>query len=396
MIDNDIQDIRDRVEKLLLEEQINNTESLDTEQENLPANLLNEDKPETADTYFSSLREMLLYESGKVENQDIIQSYLITTAKYNFNVYEKRIFYMIIRACQFALEGKKLDKGFVLDKTIFNDLVLTMPTSCFLMGERDNNHSRIKTALRNMRNKVVEYETGKEWAIIGIIEKPRFDRAGWVRFEIQPEIWTSILNFSKGHRNYELLTAMKFDSEYSMRMYELISGQKSPLTYKIDQLRSMFCLENKYKNTADLILNVFEKAKTELDKRAPYSFDYVPLKTGKKITSIRFKPYYIAKNRDMDLEGLELAKQVNLSWYFDPAIRDYLLNNLFFTSDEIKRNIDLFRLAHENIPDLLILLSQMNEKKREKTNYKGWIINTLKGKLQDKGIDLNKKNDKQQ
>lgn len=69
--------------------------------------------------------------------------------------------------------------------------------------------------------------------------KPQFDyKRGWVRFEIQPEIYNAVLNFSKGFRKYELKTAMEFTSQYSMRFYELMSGQQTPLTYTIEDLKS--------------------------------------------------------------------------------------------------------------------------------------------------------------
>ena len=39
--------------------------------------------------------------------------------------------------------------------------------------------------------------------------------------------WT----LQRGYRKYELVTAMQFKSVYSMRMYELMSGQKRPLEF---------------------------------------------------------------------------------------------------------------------------------------------------------------------
>ena len=43
---------------------------------------------------------------SKIDKKELIQSYIITTAKYDFNVYEKRIVYRIVELLQEMLEGK--------------------------------------------------------------------------------------------------------------------------------------------------------------------------------------------------------------------------------------------------------------------------------------------------
>ena len=84
-----------------------------------------------------------------------------------------------------------------------------------------------------------------------------------------------MLDFTKGYRKYELITAMNFNSVYAMRMYELMSGQKKPLYFSFDDLRLMFEVENKYKLSANFKARVLDVAKKkELDENSPYSFNY--------------------------------------------------------------------------------------------------------------------------
>ena len=42
-----------------------------------------------------------------IVNKDLIQSYIMTTAKYDFNVYEKRIIYRLVEMAQKELQGIK-------------------------------------------------------------------------------------------------------------------------------------------------------------------------------------------------------------------------------------------------------------------------------------------------
>ena len=255
-----------------------------------------------------------------------------------------------------------------------------MPVRAILKDESDKNYSRAKRTLNKLESKVMYYEIPekREWQKLRIITNPRIkDYGSIMEFEVNPTIWQVILNFSKGFRKFELKTAMEFESVYAMRFYELFSGQKSPITYSIEKLKIIFQLEDKYKLTANFINKVIVPAKKEMDINAPYSFEYEPLKTGRKITAIRFYPVYIAENRDDSLERKALQKRVSLGWDLDKATIIYLKQNYYFTDAEIKSNIDTFKDANKEL-DLMMVLSLLKRKAEAATNTKGYVIGTLK------------------
>ena len=184
------------------------------------------------------------------------------------------------------MSQKKQLKKISITKDLFDVSVVTMPISIFLNGEEDKNHTRIKKAIESLENKKFIYEDNKTWEIIRILSEPKIDKyKEFATFRINPKIVSAFLDFSKGFSKYELVTAMKFESIYAMRFYELLSGQKKPIIYSIDNLKIMFQIEDKYKLTADFFRYVIEPAKKELDKSAPYSFEYTPIKQGRKIVS---------------------------------------------------------------------------------------------------------------
>lgn len=319
----------------------------------------------------------------KITNKDVIQSYLMTVSKYNFSVYEKRILYRLVEAMQCEIEGKKLYPGLCIEKTLYDDRIVLMPISAFLANDDDENYTRIKKALIDLRNKSFEFDDGQIWKVVGIIEKPQFNhKRGWVKFEIQPEVYNAVLNFSKGFRKYELKTAMEFTSQYSMRFYELMSGQKRPLIYTIENLKIMFGIEKKYERNPDFIKRIVIPAKEELDAKSPYSFEYKILKDGRTFHSLKLYPKYQPEYRDEELEKHELQKSISLSWDLDRIVRNYLKQDLLFTEQEIRNNIDLFKVAQGKI-DLILELSILKGKSREKKNPKGYIINAIKWKLKD-------------
>ncbi len=318
-------------------------------------------------------------------NKDLIQSYVLTTAKYDFSVTEKRILYRLVELCQFATEGQKLNKDYAIQLGVFENMhKITLAHHLLLKHGESENYTEVKKALKSLRNKTIEYNSNGVWKVMGIIELPKFFEKGYVEFVVHPEIYQSILDFSKGFRKYELVTAMSFDSVFSMRFYELLSGQKKALTYTIDQLKIMFKVEDKYKLNADFIRYVVDKAKDELDEKSPYSFKYKKNMHGRKIVSITFYPVYIAKNRDPNLEKRELQKKASLSWDLDRIVVNYLKENFGFTDKEIKNNLDLLKVASKELDDLMFLLSELRGPSKTKKNPKGWTIGAIKTALDKK------------
>jgi plasmid replication initiation protein len=327
-------------------------------------------------------------ENYSIERIEIIQSYILTTARYKFNVHEKRIMYRLVEMIQFQLAGKKLNQRYSVQKDFFDLYHVEIPLRAFLHNEHDTNHIRAKTALTRLTEKVLYYEDENEWKAIPLIILPRIKKhEGTCTFRLHEDIYDALLNFSKGYKKYELKTAMQFESVYAMRLYELLSKQKTPLTYSIEQLKAMFGIEDKYNRPPDFIKRVIDTAKKELDAKSPYSFEYKPLKTGKQITSIKFYPTYIAKN-ETDEEHIKSQKRELIrrkdfhpGAHIDRAITNYLKDFYGFSDREIKNNFELFKEAQKERPDLLLFMSHVKAKANRAANPKGYIINAIKKKI---------------
>lgn len=319
----------------------------------------------------------------KVTNKDLIQSYILTTAKYDYSVYEKRILYRIIELMQEYTQGKKLNERYSITKTMFNDIDIVMPTSAFLKDENDQNYTRTKNALLSLNKKVIQYEDKEKWGAFNLIERPEVNKIGdYVCFRVSPTIAKAFLDFSKGFSKYELETAMKFESSYSMRFYELLSNQKTAINYSIENLKIMFQIENKYSKINDFFRKVIEPAKKELTEKAPFTFEYKVIKQGRKITSIRFYPIAQNEKRDKNIETKRLQKRTSPNWDLDRITINYLKENYIFSIEEIQNNIELFKEAQNKEEfDLLYFLSENKVKASDKKNPKGWIINAIKKQI---------------
>lgn len=315
--------------------------------------------------------------------KDVIQSYILTSAKYNFSVYEKRILYRLVELAQSEVNGLDFKEKTSIKKVehdLFGLVTVTLPVASILSGEEDKNHYQVKKALTALSQKYVIYEDDEIWEKLNIVVFPKIEkRANDFQVTLNPKIWDVILDFSKGFKKYELQTAMQFESIYSMRFYELLSGQTSPITLSIEKIKEMFQIAGKYKRVNGFFERVIEPAKRELDANSPFSFIYEKIKTGRKITAVKIYPVVVPENRNKKLEKRDLKKQVSLRWDLDKVILDYLKREFEFTDKEIKNNLDLFKRAQANTKvDLILFLSGMRTKAREKNNPKGYLINALK------------------
>ena len=330
------------------------------------------------------------------ENKNVIQSYMLTAARYDFSVYEKRILYRLVELAQAELQGKDFVEwiGMKVETNLFGDKDITMPVRCILANEEDKNYVLAKKAFKAMSSRTIEQTKGNVWYLDHMLERVRVNLGtGVAKFRVSPNVWNIVLDFTKGYRKYELKTTMQFKSVYSMRFYELLSGQTNPLKYSIEEFRKMFSLEKKFKAVADIERYVLEVAQKELDESSPYSFTWERQevasrgRNGKKVVGYTFYPKYIQKNKDPQLEQKELqAKVGNIAGAYgmlDRAVSDYLLYNLNMTKEEINANKALFLTAQQTLPNLVEHLADLRERAVRSGKGTGWIINGLKGKLKE-------------
>lgn len=335
-------------------------------------------------------------------NKDVYTSYLFTMAKYDFSIYEKRIVYRLIDLAQAELSGLILKDNLRKIHKEECSRTITMPIADILRNEKDENYTIAKKAFRTLACKGLEYEDPDIWVFINIIAAPKFDKkSGTATFSVFDEIWQCLLNFSKGFRKYELNTIMAFKSVYTMRMYELMSGQKTPLTFTNESFESL-CDRFKLPKTMRLHHKFEEKvldiAKRELDESAPWSFTYkretIPWRgrTGEKVIGYTFYPVEIPQNRDQNLEKARLASKVgNVDGRYgmlSPQVSDFL-HHLGFSKEEINalKNKTLFVDAQKQLgaDGMIDALEQIRQSAlRSKQNVgKGYFINGLKNFLKE-------------
>lgn len=314
-------------------------------------------------------------------NELAIQSYIFTTAKYDFNAYEKRIMYRLVELAQDEIKGIMIrDNMHKIEPTLFGREI-TMPVADILRNEKDQNYTIAKKAFRSLAQKGVEYEDDKFWQYTAIISNPKIDKIkGSVVFTVLDDIWRCLLDFTKGYRKYELITAMQFKSVYSMRMYELMSGQKRPLEFTFEDLKQRFGVKDKYKLVGHFKTRVLDIAKKELDECSPYSFNYMEIKEGRKVVGFKFFPTFHPDKQDPELYEREKRSKLTARAQISREALDYLRYSFEFKAAEINKNKKTIIEGEQKIPDFIGFLSSLVGPSRTAKNRIGYVINAIKKK----------------
>lgn len=340
-------------------------------------------------------RNKLRINGTVVINQYQIQSYVLTTAKYDFSPYEKRLLYLLVQmareyyeeetsALQFPKDCRKLVR--MRGKDLME---VTIPLASMLSHDGDKNYSCVKQALKSLASKGFEFEDtdSDTWQYINIIAYPKVTkREGKVSFMLDKRIWECCLDFTKGYRKYELTIAMKFKCSYSMRFYEIVSNQKKPIRFSVEQIKEMFCITDKYKLFADFRRKVLDSAKKELDSCSPYTFDYEFIKEGKKVTTIVLYPIHQPQFEDPELVKDSLRAKTSLSWDMNRDIIK-LFKAVGFTVDELQRNRELIIRANMLFStDFEEKLQAIIHRSHDRADrQKAYIIGSLKKAVSDEG-----------
>lgn len=319
-----------------------------------------------------------------LRNTEVIQSYILTTARYDFNVDEKRILTNIVGLLQPLIEGQIL-KGHI-QKDLWGFYQIEVPLK-ELTNETDApNYKRIKDALTRLRNKTFEYEDSEHWELIGLIEKPSFEKRGIAKFELNPKIFECFLNFTKGYSKYELEMSLSFNSVYASRLYELLNGTEKPITYNIEKLKEMFGVTEKYKYTKDFISKCIDTAQKELNEKSPITFTYEKNTEWKKIVSITFTPKYIKSRINIETAEKELKRELGATQIVgDALLVEYLRNSCDFTEKEILNNGKLFHTAcHVLGKEIDTTIRKLKSQSITAKNPKAYIVGTLRKIVNEK------------
>lgn len=232
------------------------------------------------------------------QNDSLIlaQSNILTEARYDFDVVEKRILFQII---------KKVRKNFIEtergDKTLWSNLIVNLSHDNL---KTCDNISRVRKSARKLRQREIfidniDKDIEGDFITVGYINYAEYStKTKQLEIEVSKKILPYLVALAGNFTTYDLTVAMTLKCAYSQRFYELCSQYKNYnngyFFKSIEQLRTMFMLEQKYKAYKDFRIRVIESAQKEIKElydegMSDLYFTYdTKDKQGKKVISLSF------------------------------------------------------------------------------------------------------------
>lgn len=133
-------------------------------------------------------------------------------------------------------------------------------------------------------NKIIQVA----WLSSAVYEKG----SGYVELEFSPRLKPYMLQLKDLFTRYRLANILNMKSKYSPKLYELLKANEFKkqkfFEIDIDKLRELFKADDIYPLYADFKRHIIIKTQKELKKYTDIAFDFEEIKTGRKVTSIKF------------------------------------------------------------------------------------------------------------
>ena len=218
----------------------------------------------------------------------------IIRAKYNLNTVENRIYQYILYKTQQLTEMDSFSYIYIS----YNEI-----RDC-IKNKNQWKVSELENVMFHLANGFIFieetniFDKTKEWVRYNLIYKVKHDaRNDRFIVGVAPELIHFLQNyFNKENHIYytpvNLFTFLSLRNSYSQRIYELLriwSASKNVINYKIDELKELLMIENKYNRYPDFKRRVIQPAIEELNEKANMKIKIKEnIEKGRKVSSIDF------------------------------------------------------------------------------------------------------------
>lgn len=174
----------------------------------------------------------------------------------------------------------------------------------------------------------------------------------------------------KQYTSFDRNVIDRSSSKYMYPLYTMIcswAGNKG-VTVTMDELRARLQVEDKYKDTHNLIRFVLRHIQKELDIFGKYCFNFTTIKTGRTITGIQFKIWENKKAADLDHIWLQIQRALRQELPYFMRITDDQreeLNYLFTGNYDLDA---VYRKLHY-VHKLLVKKKENNERTNDVFAY---------------------------
>jgi plasmid replication initiation protein len=142
----------------------------------------------------------------------------------------------------------------------------------------------------------MEDRFNKKFAIFNFIASANY-ADGVLEIEFSHRLLRYLLEIKDKYLRYNIINIMSLSSKYVIRLYKILKdvfekntryGNKVELELSIRELREKLEIPKSYQYSSHIKKRILEKAKKELEEHTDIIFEYEEIKTGRKVTHLKF------------------------------------------------------------------------------------------------------------
>ena len=174
----------------------------------------------------------------------------------------------------------------------FQTYVLSVADFCKYLEINPNNiYEEFVSISTSLVTKSLLIQRGGKTIVAAWLSSAVYDsKAGTITLRFAPELKEFLLEL-KGHfTQYALKNVKQFQSTYSIRLYELLKQYEKlgTRTFEVEELKEILKVKDMYESYNLFKQRVILTAQREINEESDIQFDFVEIKTSRKITTLKF------------------------------------------------------------------------------------------------------------
>ena len=165
---------------------------------------------------------------------------------------------------------------------------------CDIDYDNGANYAYVKETLKKLRDRSMwmTLEDGSE-TVVGWLDRVTTNKkSGLAHIRIDDRLIPYLFDLKQQFTQYQLYNILGMKSAFSVRIYELMKSYsfRHTIIFELNELKELLMVEHvkSYVNYKDFRVKVLEKAQTEINELTDINIEFEPIKTGRKVTSIKF------------------------------------------------------------------------------------------------------------
>ena len=151
-------------------------------------------------------------------------------------------------------------------------------------------YTEIPKITKNLMKKVIEIKKDNKILQVAWLSSAEYEiSSGTVELQFSPKLKPYFLKLKKLYTSYRLENILSLKSKYSIRIYELLKSNqfKGYIIEDLEALRNMVGA-TEYIVYANFKSRILKQSQKEINAKTDLNFDFEEIKTGRKVTSIKF------------------------------------------------------------------------------------------------------------